>query len=106
MERQDRRHILEVPGALAVVGGTGGDPAPVQQSTIDALRAGLNENRLEPHPLITVGQKVRICSGAFSGMEGVVLRKKSGVRVVLAMEFIMQGMAVEVNGEELVPVGS
>ena len=73
----------------------------MSESAIDALRAGINEHIVEPHPLLCVGQMARIRSGAFAGMSGVVLRKKSGCRVVLTMEQIMQSVAVEVDESEL-----
>jgi transcription antitermination factor NusG len=107
VDRTNRRRVLEVPGALAVVGGTGGGPAPLPQSAINALRAGLVEKRVEPHPLTTVGQRVRIRRGAFAGMEGVVARKKKGsLRVVLTLDLIMQSIAVEVDELELESAGT
>lgn len=104
ISRAERVSVLSVPGALAVVGGTGGEPAPVADSAIEALRIGLREHRIEPHPLLRVGQLVRIRSGAFAGMEGVIIRKKSGFRVVLTLEQIMQSIAVEVDEGDLEPV--
>ena len=38
-------------------------------------------------------------------MEGVVVRKKNGFRVVLTLEQIMQSIAVEVSEEDVYPVG-
>jgi len=96
IERRDRARVLSVPGALAVVGGTGGEPAAVPDAAIDSLRMGLAQHLVEPHPLLTVGQRVRIRSGAFAGMAGVVTRRKSGLRVVLTLEEILQSVAVEV----------
>lgn len=101
IKRSERVSVLSVPGALAVVGGTGGEPAPLPDSAIEALRAGLQEHRIEPHPLLRVGQSARIRSGPFAGMEGVVMRKKSGFRVVLTLEQIMQSIAVEVAEDDL-----
>ena len=101
IKRSERARILSVPGALTVVGGTGGEPAKVPETAIEALRAGLLEHRIEPHPLLRVGQMARIRSGAFAGMEGVVVRRKSGCRVVLTLEQIMQSIAVEVDEENL-----
>jgi transcription antitermination factor NusG len=106
IKRSERVSVLSVPGALSVVGGTGGEPAPVPDSAIEALRSGLQERRIEPHPLLRVGQMARIRSGAFAGMEGVVVRKKSGFRVVLTLEQIMQSIAVEVDEEDLEPIPS
>jgi transcription antitermination factor NusG len=101
IRRSERVSVLSVPGALALVGGTGGEPAPLPDFAIDALRAGLREHKIEPHPLLRAGQMVRIHSGAFAGMEGVVVRRKSGCRVVLTMEQIMQSVAVEVDDSDL-----
>jgi hypothetical protein len=57
--------------------------------------------RAEPHPLLTVGQRVRIKSGALAGVEGIVIRKKSGFRVVFTLSLLMQSIAIEVNGDDV-----
>ncbi len=93
--------MLKVPGALSVVGGTGGQPAALPESTIEALRTGLKLRLAQPHPLVTAGQKVRIRSGALAGFEGIVVRSKNGIRVVLTLEHIMQSYAVEVDRSDL-----
>jgi transcription antitermination factor NusG len=105
IKRTERVRVLDVPGALAVVGGTGREPVAMPDEAIDALRTGLHLHRVEPHPLLTVGQRARIRSGALKGMEGVVLRWKNGFRVVLTMEHIQRSIAVEVSGEDLEPLG-
>lgn len=106
IRRNERSRVLGVPGALSVVGGTGGEPAWLPDATIDALRSGLETRLARPHPLLTVGQRARIRPGALTGFEGVVTRNKSGLRVVLTVEHIMQSYAVEVALEDLEPVGA
>jgi transcription antitermination factor NusG len=106
IQRMQRVRVLEVPGVLALVGGTGGEPASLPETDIEALRSGLPLRRVEPHPLLKVGQRARIRSGAFEGMEGVVVRKKNSFRVVLTLDTIMQSFAVEVDGKELEPLDS
>jgi transcription antitermination factor NusG len=106
IERKQRVRVLEVPGVVAVVGGTGGEPAALPETDIEALRCGLPLRHVEPHPLLTVGQRARIRSGAFAGMEGIVVRKKNSFRVVLTLDTIMQSFAVEVDGKELEPLDS
>ncbi len=101
IQRSERSRVLGVPGALAVVGGTGGEPAWLPDATIDALRSGLETQPARPHPLLTVGQRVRIRSGALTGFEGIVVRNKNSCRVVLTVEHIMQSYAVEVALEDL-----
>jgi len=104
IKRTDRARVLGVPGTLAVVGGTGREPAPLPDAAIDALRTGLCLRNVEPHPLLTVGQRARIRSGALAGMAGIVVRKKNSCRVILTLEHIQRSIAVEVDGEDLEPL--
>ena len=106
IDRSERVRVLEVPGVLTVVGGPGRQPAPLPEAEIEALRAGLHLRRAAPHPLLTVGQRARIRSGALAGMEGVVVRQKGSLRVVLTVNLILQSVAVEVDGTELEPMDS
>jgi transcription antitermination factor NusG len=99
--RSARSRVLSVPGALAIVGGTGRESAPLADSAIRALQKGVEERRVEPHPLLTAGHRVRIRSGPFTGMTGVITRRKSGFRVVLTLAEIMQSVAVEVDEHDL-----
>jgi transcription antitermination factor NusG len=48
---------------------------------------------------------VRIATGPLAGMKGIVVRTKSGLRVVLTVDLIMRSVAVEVNADELEPCG-
>lgn len=104
--RTERLRVLEVPGVLGIVGGTAGQMAPLPEADVEALRSGLHLRAAEPHPLLMVGQRVRIRSGALAGMEGIVVRKMKSLRVVLTMDLIMQSISVEVDGDELEPMDS
>jgi transcription antitermination factor NusG len=75
-------------------------------AAIDALRTGLHLRNAEPHPLLTVGQRARIRSGALAGMAGIVVRKKNSCRVILTLEHIQRSIAVEVDGDDLEPLES
>ena len=101
IQTAERVRVLQVPGILAIVSGTGGEMAPLPQEEIEVLRTGLPLRQAEPHPLLTVGQRARIRTGALAGLEGVVVREKNSLRVVLTLDLIMQSVAVEVNREEL-----
>jgi transcription antitermination factor NusG len=104
MTNRERGQVLGVPGALSVVPGTGGGPAELPDALIDTLRVGLATYPAEPHPLLTTGQRARIRTGALAGMEGVVIRRKNALRVVLTLEHVMQSIAVEVASEDLEPL--
>lgn len=102
--RPERVKVLSVPGALTLVGGTGGEPALLPDASIAALRQGIQEGKIEPHPLLTAGQRVRIRSGAFMGMTGIVARRKNSLRVVLTLEQIMQSIAIELDESDVEPM--
>jgi transcription antitermination factor NusG len=99
--RNERVPVLEVPGVLWVVGSSGAQPTPLPEFEIETLRAALDPLRVVPYPTLTVGQRVRILSGALAGIEGVVVRQKNGFRVVITLELIMQSIAVEVDADNL-----
>lgn len=101
IKRKERVRVLEVPGVLAIVGGTGREPASLPEAEINALRSGLDLRHAEPHPVLTGGQRARIRWGALAGMAGVVTRIKGSLRVVLTMDLIMRSVAVEVDAREL-----
>jgi transcription antitermination factor NusG len=102
---QERIRTLQVPGVLHLV-GPGREPSPLPDAEIESLRAGLRSRRFEPHPYLVAGVRARIIAGPFAGLEGVVLRRKGCLRVVLTVDFIAQSVAVEVDAEELEACGS
>lgn len=99
-ERQNRGRVLRVPGVLSLV-GRGFDPTPMSDFEVEALRSGLHLRKCEPHPLLVVGARVRIKVGPLEGMEGVLLRNKNNLRVVLTVGLINQSVAVEVDASDV-----
>ena len=102
IDPRDRIRVLEVPGVLSLV-GFGRTLAPLSDFEIEALRSCIGQRKIEPHPYLVIGERVRIKAGPMTGMEGVLIRKKSNFRVVLALDVIMQCVAVEVDAENLEP---
>lgn len=92
--------VLNVPGVLAFA-GSGRIPVPISESEIEWLRNELPLRKFEPYPYLVVGSKVRIKSGPLAGMCGVLIRKKSSLRVVLSIDLIRQSVAVEVDADEV-----
>ncbi|MFY8199165.1 MAG: transcription termination/antitermination protein NusG [Pirellula staleyi] len=43
------------------------------------------------------GQRVRIKSGALSGLEGTILKRKNGVRLLVAVNYLQQGVSIEID---------
>jgi transcription antitermination factor NusG len=105
IERKSRGVILGTPGVLSIVGSSK-EAWPLPDLEIDALRSGLLERKIEPHPYLVVGERVRIMAGVMAGVDGVLVRKKNDLRVVLSLDTIMRSVAVEVNANDIEPVGS
>ena len=102
---RERVRVLEVPGVLSLV-STAGKPVPLPESEIEALRSSLPFIKCEPHPYLKVGKLVRIKSGSLEGMEGILLRKKGLLRVVISLDLIMKSVAVEVDADNVEPLVS
>ncbi len=101
---RSRMQVLTAPGVVQIV-SFDGKPAAIQESEIEALRQGLSRtSRFEPHPYLKVGRRVRVRSGPLSGMEGILLRRKDGFRLVLSIELITRSVATEVDEADVEPV--
>ena len=102
IDPRERACVLEVPGVVSLV-GFGRTLAPLSDFEIEALRSGLGQRKIEPHPYLVIGERVRIKCGPMAGMQGVLVRRKSNFRVVLALDVIMRCVAVEVDADDLEP---
>jgi len=97
----DRLRVLQVPSVVCLV-GFGGQPYPLPTQEIEALRAGISSGlRIEPHPFLTVGSRVRLKQGPLEGLEGILVRKKNTHRVVLSVSLISSSASVEVDSTDV-----
>jgi transcription antitermination factor NusG len=101
---RDRLQVLQTPSVVRLV-GFGGQPTPLANQEIDALRQGLaNDLRIEPHTFLKVGQRARVIAGPLQGLEGILVRKKKLSRFVISLDLIRRSVAVEIDVTELEPV--
>jgi transcription antitermination factor NusG len=100
---QQRISVLAVPGVLGMV-GRGQIASALPDAEIESLRIGLQLRKFEPHPYLVAGERVRIKAGSMEGMEGILLRKKNELRVVLTLDLIKRSVAVEVDALDVEPV--
>ena len=97
----DRLQVLQVAGVVKLV-EFGGRAAELPSAEIEALRSGLFAGiQVEPHPFLTVGQRVRVSSGPLQGLIGIVVKRKKKERFVVSVASIGRSFAVEVAGLEL-----
>ncbi len=102
---RNRLRVLQIPGLVRLVGFSK-VPTPLPERDIEALRDGFAAQlRVEPHRYLTIGRRVRIKSGPLEGLEGILIRKKNAVRVVLSIELIMHSASVEIDAGEIERIG-
>lgn len=99
----DRLAVLKVPGVVRLV-GFDGKLAPLPDEEVESLRRALAGGvRAMPHPYLTIGRRVRITAGPLAGREGILVRRKGAVRVVLSIELIQRSIMVDVDSGSLEP---
>jgi transcription antitermination factor NusG len=95
-----RGTVLGMPGVVSIVGSRN-KPWPLPDSEMEGLRLGIQTHKMEPHPYLNFGERVRIRSGLMAGIEGILIRKKNEFRVVLTIDTIMRSVAVEVGVDDV-----
>jgi len=106
LDATKRLPILMMPGVNCIV-GMGGVPVPIDPAEVEAIRtivsSGLN---YEPHPYVSVGQKVRIKEGVFSGMTGFVVYLKNEQRLILSVQLLMRSVSIEIDRMIVEPIAN
>lgn len=102
MELENRLRVLELSGAVRLV-SFNGRPAVVPANEIETLQHRLSGAKVEPHPYLQTGRRVRVRSGSMEGLEGIVVRRKDSCRIVFSIELIQRSVAVEVDQADLEP---
>jgi transcription antitermination factor NusG len=100
--RQHRHYPLTVPGVVHFVGNSN-SPAEIPAEEMEFLREAVRMRRkIEPHPYLAPGNRVRITSGPLSGISGVIQRTSAGCRIVISVDTVMRSVAVEVDASSLI----
>jgi transcription antitermination factor NusG len=104
-EAQGQRvHVLTTPGVHMIL-SQGDRAAIIPEDEIQAIRRISEVDcRVEPHPFLKCGERVRVKHGSLSGIEGILVRKKNVFRLVLSVQMLAQSVAVEVEASDVEPV--
>src|SRR4051812_33919318 len=97
----ERLRVLQIPRVVRMIGNSA-VPSPLPENEIESLKIGLtNGINARPCEYLVKGCQVRLVRGAFSGMSGILIRRKAGYRVVVSVEVIRQSFTIEVGEEDL-----
>jgi transcription antitermination factor NusG len=100
----DRLRVLQVPSVVRLI-GFNGHLAELPDAEIEGLKIGLAGGvRAEPHPFLTAGRRVRVKAGPLQGREGILIRRKGSLRVVLSIELIQRSIVVDVDVADVQPL--
>jgi transcription antitermination factor NusG len=98
---QIRRPILTTPGVLHVV-GAGSVPVPLSHVEVNSLKTAIKAGiPCQPFPFLTAGQRVRISNGILAGVEGIVLRSKPYLRLVLSITLLQRSVLLEIDRDQV-----
>ena len=101
----DRRlPVLSTPGVHMII-SRGERVATIPEEEIEAIRRTAEGRfRVEPHPFLRCGDRVRVMHGSLEGVEGILTRKKNLYRLVLSVEMLAQSVAVEIDALDVMPI--
>jgi transcription antitermination factor NusG len=97
MNPHNRLTVLMTPGVIQIV-GVGKTPIPVEEEEIEAIeRVQTSGLSAMPWPYMEVGNVAQIVDGPLRGLTGIVVKIKSGVKLVLSVSLLQRSVAVEVE---------
>jgi transcription antitermination factor NusG len=97
MNQHNRLPVLMTPGVIQIV-GVGKTPVPVGEEEIAAIqRVGKSGLSTMPWPYLEVGHVARIEDGPLRGTTGIVIKIKSGLKLVLSVSLLQRSVAVEID---------
>ena len=95
--------VVTIPGVHMIL-YRGEQLAVIPEPEIRAIRAVVaGDFRVEPHPFLKCGDRVRVIRGSLAGVEGILTRKKNLFRLVLSVNMLTQSVAVEIDASDIEP---
>jgi transcription antitermination factor NusG len=103
-DAKKRLPVLMSTGVISVL-GIGKEPMPIPDEEIEAVKAVLRSGLpSEPCAYLREGQRVRVAYGALGGVEGILVKKKNGSRMIVSVTMLQRSIAVEIDGDSLVGI--
>ena len=97
---RQRLSVISIPGVLHLLGTSAADTVSCEE--LDRIRQALVRGYiLRPHPWLEVGTEVRVRSGVFEGVKGVITELRQECRVVIALSAVQQCFSLEIAADQL-----
>jgi len=99
--------VLQTPGVIEIIGSAFDRPEPIPDTEITALQRVISSHYVyDTHPHLDKGTIVEVIRGPLMGLQGKLLTRPAGCRLVLSVNLIGQGAAVHINAEDVAPLHS
>ena len=81
---------------------SGDHVAIIPEGEIQAIRRAVEgAHRVEPHPFLKCGERVRVTRGSLEGVEGILVRKKNLYRLILSVDMMAKSVAMEIDAADV-----
>ena len=103
--KSDHCKVLDTDGVVKFV-GIGNVPSVILDRDIEWIKilAGEPDALKNVLPEMPSGQRVKVISGPFRGLEGIVQKEGREAKLLVYFDSIMQGIEVLINPEYLQPI--
>lgn len=99
-----RLQVVTTPGVHMIL-LCGESIAVIPEVEMQAIRRAVEGPfRVEPHPFLKCGERVRVTRGSLEGIEGILIRKKNLYRLVLSVDMMAKSVAMEIDATDVEPV--
>lgn len=97
MNPHNRLTVLMTPGVMQIV-GVGKTPIAVEEEEIEAIqRVQKSGLAAMPWPYMQIGNVAQILEGPLRGLTGIIVKIKSGTKLVVSVSLLQRSVAVEVE---------
>jgi transcription termination/antitermination protein NusG len=94
--------VIRTPGVVCVISGAPGCPVAVPESEISALKRIVGSGvQIDMYPHLKEGVRVRVRSGLFQGVEGVITRKDGQAALLVNIGIFGRSVSVPLSPEDV-----
>lgn len=94
--------VLKTPGVVRMLGLSASEPYPVPEEQIISLKKLIAcKQDIDPYPYLKEGKMIRIKSGPFKGIEGILAKKHDKHMLVISIDVLQRGVAVRIAASDV-----
>jgi transcription antitermination factor NusG len=101
-----RLPVITTPGIVRIV-GAGTSLLPVSDIEVTSLQIATRERiPAQPHPFLLGGARVAITEGPLAGLEGIVVKEKDPLRIVVSIGLLRRSVLLEIAADRVSALSS